>query len=54
MSRLDPHSYFETDQPRARHLKLDLAVDFERHVLSGAVVLELAAPGAGPDPGMDG
>ena len=48
MSRLDPHSYFETDQPRARHLKLDLAVDFERHVLSGSATLELAAPGDGP------
>ena len=48
MSRLDPHSYFESEQPRTRHLKLDLAVDFERHVLSGSVLLELAAPGAGP------
>ena len=48
MSRLDPHSYFETDQPRARHLKLDLAVDFERHVLSGSATLELDAPGDGP------
>ena len=47
MSRTDPHSYFDDSQPRARHLRLDLAVDFERRVLEGTVVIELAAPGQG-------
>ena len=29
MPRLDPHSYADSDQPRARHLRLRLAVDFD-------------------------
>lgn len=48
MSRLDPHSYFDSGQPRARRLRLKLAVDFQERRLSGAVVLELAAPSSGP------
>ncbi len=47
MNRLDPHSCFDADQPRSRHLRLDLEVDFERRVLEGTVVIELAAPGLG-------
>ena len=48
MSRLDPHSYFDSTQPRARRLRLKLAVDFQERRLSGTVVLELAAPSSGP------
>lgn len=48
MARLDPHSYYDADQPRTRHLDLDFAVEFERRRVSGTVVLHLAAPsGAG-------
>ena len=48
MNRLDPHSYFDADQPSVRHLRLRWDVDFERQRLSGTAVLELAAPAAGP------
>ncbi len=47
MACLDPHSYFDTDQPRTKHLRLTLDVDFERRVLEGRAVLDLAAPSAG-------
>jgi leukotriene-A4 hydrolase len=43
----DPHSYFDSDQPRTRRLRLRLAVDFERRSLEGVVVLELAGSDAG-------
>ena len=48
MNRLDPHSYFDADQPRVRHLRLRWNVDFDRQILEGTAVLELAAPGSGP------
>jgi len=48
MARIDPHSYFDTDQPRARHMDLAWHVDFERRRLQGQVVLELESPGSGP------
>jgi leukotriene A-4 hydrolase/aminopeptidase len=47
MSCLDPHSYFDTGQPRARHLTLKLAVDFERRRLDGSVVLHLESEASG-------
>src|SRR5262245_55150128 len=47
MARIDPHSYFDTDQPRARHMDLAWHVDFERRRLQGQVVLELESPGSG-------
>jgi len=47
VSRMDPHSYFDTDQPRTRHLQLRLEVDFDRQQLDGEAVLELEAPGSG-------
>ncbi|MFI5181468.1 MAG: M1 family metallopeptidase [Thermoanaerobaculia bacterium] len=50
MSRLDPHSYADGGQPRVVHLDLDLAADFDRHVLSGTAALKLAsAEGGGFD-----
>ncbi len=47
MSRLDPHSFAESSQPRVRQLELDLDLDFERRVARAAVVLSLEAPGEG-------
>ena len=48
MSRLDPHSYFDTDQPRAKHVRLDWLIDFKEHRIAGKATLELAASGSGP------
>jgi leukotriene-A4 hydrolase len=47
MARLDPHSFADSDQPRVRHLRLSLAVDFAAKRLEGEAALELAAPAAG-------
>lgn len=47
MSLPDPHSYFDPDQPRAKRLRLKLAVDFAKHRLDGSVVLEMASPSSG-------
>lgn len=38
----DEHSYAQPDQVVTRHLALELAVDFDRRILSGAATLELA------------
>jgi len=46
-SRIDPHSYFDADQPRTRHWDLRWRVDFQRQVLQGAVTLHLVEPSAG-------
>jgi len=48
MSRPDPHSCFDSDQPRTRHLDLDLAVDFDRQRVAGQVTLALDRPSHGP------
>jgi aminopeptidase N len=48
MARLDPHSYFDADQPRTRHLDLDLTVDFERQCVAGQVTLVLGEAASGP------
>jgi aminopeptidase N len=48
MPRLDPHSYVDSDQPRARHLRLRLSVDFGARRIEGTAALELAAPSGGP------
>ena len=47
MARQDPHSYADSDQPRARHLRLLLRVDFAAQRIEGEATLELAAPAAG-------
>ena len=47
MSLIDPHSYYDTDQPAATHLHLDWQVDFDRHVLDGSARLDFASPGSG-------
>ena len=48
MSRLDPHSFFDADQPRTQHLDLDVAVDFDRKRVTGQVMLVLDRPSSGP------
>ncbi len=50
MARLDPHSFYDADQPRTRHLDLDLAVDFGRKRVTTQATLHLAAPAAGGGP----
>ncbi|MGD8376507.1 MAG: M1 family metallopeptidase [Acidobacteriota bacterium] len=45
MTRVDPHSYFQTEQPRTKTLALQLAVDFDRKVLSGTATLHLEGGG---------
>ena len=47
MARQDPHSHADSEQPRARHLRLRLRVDFAARRIEGEAALELAAPAAG-------
>jgi leukotriene A-4 hydrolase/aminopeptidase len=47
MACLDPHSCFDSDQPRTRHLDLKLAVDFDRRRIEGTVVLQLDTAASG-------
>ena len=47
MAREDPHSHADSQQPRARHLKLRLRVDFAARRLEGEAALELTSPAAG-------
>ncbi len=47
MSRLDPHSYADSDHPRTRSLTLRLGVDFKRQVLDGSVALQLESAAGG-------
>jgi aminopeptidase N len=42
--RLDPHSHVDARQPRARHLRLRLAIDFGTRRLEGTAALHLEAP----------
>jgi leukotriene A-4 hydrolase/aminopeptidase len=48
MALVDPHSYADDAQPRTKHLRLHLAVDFERKRIDGRAFLELASPAGGP------
>ncbi len=41
MAQRDLHSHARPDQVRVRHLDLDLRLDFDRHVVAGAVTLHL-------------
>ncbi len=47
MARKDPHSHADSDQPRARHLRLVLRVDFAARRIEGEATLELVSPAAG-------
>ncbi|MBK9968307.1 MAG: M1 family metallopeptidase [Holophagales bacterium] len=48
MALVDPHSYADDAQPRTKHLRLHLAVDFEKKRIEGRAVLELVSPAGGP------
>ncbi len=47
MSRTDPHSYFDDAQPRCRHWRLRLNVDFARKVISGEAAIDFAGEAGG-------
>ena len=47
MARIDPHSYFDTDQPRTRHIRLRWQVDFTSQQLRGEATLVFVQPAAG-------
>src|SRR6266446_5541704 len=47
MARLDPHSCVDSEQRAPRHLRLELAVDFEARRLAGEAALVLAEGHAG-------
>src|SRR5215467_15247402 len=47
MARIDPHSYFDTDQPQAKHVRLHLQADFRTHQLTGTATLVFETPCAG-------
>jgi len=48
VARLDPHSYVDDGHAVSRHLRLRLAVDFDRRQLAGEADLVFAAPASGP------
>lgn len=48
MHRPDPHSYYDAAQPKARRLRLKLAVDFKAKRIEGEVVLEFGKAFSGP------
>src|SRR5215470_14679253 len=47
MARIDPHSYFDTDQPQVKHVRLRWQVDFHTHQLTGTTTLVFATPCSG-------
>src|SRR5215470_6308946 len=47
MARIDPHSYFDTEQPRAKHVRLRWQVDFHTQQLSGDATLVFEEPSSG-------
>jgi aminopeptidase N len=47
MARLDPHSYADSEHPRARHLRLRLSVDFATRRLEGTAAFQLEQPAGG-------
>ena len=48
MLRPDPHSYYDSAQPKARRMRLKLGVDFAAKRLDGDVVLEFGKAFSGP------
>ena len=47
MARMDPHSHFDTDQPRAKHVRLRWQVDFHTQQLTGDATLVFEKPSSG-------
>lgn len=48
MARIDPHSYFDTTQPKTRHLEINWFVNFSQRQIEGFVILHLEKPSGGP------
>ena len=48
MARMDPHSYFDTEQPLTKELRFVWDVDFSSRRISGRVHLVFAKPAQGP------
>ncbi|WP_306589925.1 M1 family metallopeptidase [Geothrix sp. 21YS21S-4] len=47
MRRPDPHSYYDSTQPKTRRLRLKLGVDFAEKRIDGEAILEFGRPGSG-------
>src|SRR5262250_766441 len=47
MARIDPHSYFDTEQPWAKHVRLRWQVDFHTQQLTGDATLVFERPSSG-------
>jgi leukotriene A-4 hydrolase/aminopeptidase len=47
MARLDPHSYFDSDQPVTSRLSLKLGVDFDSRRIDGSVILHFETAAGG-------
>lgn len=47
MSRVDPHSFYDSAQPSVRHVQIEWRVDFTARQLTGRVSLELHAAAQG-------
>jgi leukotriene-A4 hydrolase len=47
MTHLDPHSYFDTTQPRTSSLELEWFINFMEHRIEGSVTIVLQNPSAG-------
>jgi leukotriene A-4 hydrolase/aminopeptidase len=47
MTRPDPHSYYDTTQPRTRHWELEWFIDFFQRQIEGSVTLYLENPSGG-------
>jgi aminopeptidase N len=48
MARLDPHSYYDSDQPVIEHLDWRARVDFDARVIEAEATLQLASAADGP------
>lgn len=47
MARMDPHSFFDSDQPRTKHIELKWFVDLDARRLRGQAVLHFGGPVSG-------
>lgn len=47
MATPDPHSYYDSSQPRSRHLHLNWFVDFDCRQIHGSVTIRLEKPSGG-------
>src|SRR5215471_13591672 len=47
MARIDPHSYFDTEQSRVKHVRLRWQVDFHTQQLTGDTTLVFERPSSG-------